>query len=120
MSDAVRIHVREILHARGAGREVEDARIREIEAAGGRIVDGGQLDNQTWEITDGRTGTRLAHGANGLDGFSEAWLRRDQDGWWSFSPTAVVVTMAFALPWERRARPERSPEPGPLPAVIPR
>lgn len=83
MSDAVRNHVRKILRARGAGREAEDAKIRGIEAAGGRIVDGGQLDNQTWEITDWRTGTRLAHGDGGLDGFSEAWLRLDPDGcWW--------------------------------------
>jgi hypothetical protein len=69
---AVRVHVRKVLRARSADREAEDAKIREIEAAGGRIVDGGQLDNQAWEITDWRTGMRLAHGDGGLDGFAEA------------------------------------------------
>jgi hypothetical protein len=50
--DAIRIHVRKILRTKAADREAEDAKIREIEAAGGKVVDGGQTDNQGWEITD--------------------------------------------------------------------
>ncbi|MFC3986652.1 hypothetical protein [Streptosporangium jomthongense] len=82
MSHAIRDHVRKILLARAADNEAEAAKIQEIEAAGGRIITGGQIDKDEWEILDWRTEERLAHGHNGLDGYAEACLRLDPEGRW--------------------------------------
>jgi hypothetical protein len=82
VSEAIRDHVRKILRAFAVEVEAEAAKIREIEAAGGKIVSGGQIDGDEWEITDWRTNARLAHGTNGLAGYEEAADRLDPDGLW--------------------------------------
>lgn len=59
--DPLRTHVRKILRALAADRAAEEAEIGRLEAAGHRIVDGGQTDDG-WTITDWRTGEVLASG----------------------------------------------------------
>ncbi|MEV7011997.1 hypothetical protein [Streptosporangium sp. NPDC051022] len=82
MSDALRVHVRKILQAYATDQEAELIAIRDIEAAGGQIINGGQLYGDEWEILDWRTGTRLAHGFGGLQGYDEACARLDPHNRW--------------------------------------
>ncbi len=85
---AVKTHVRKILLACRADTETTNAKIREIEAAGGRIVTGGQTGEYDdhggcdWEIEDWRTGEILAEGHGARADFDAAWTRLDPDGRW--------------------------------------
>jgi hypothetical protein len=81
--DAVRIHVRKALEAERAYTDAVNDKVREVEAAGGRVIGGGQIDGDEWEITDWRTGERIAHGHSGADGLDDVLSRLDPDGkWW--------------------------------------
>ncbi|MER6830886.1 hypothetical protein ABT352_33170 [Streptosporangium sp. NPDC000563] len=82
MSDAIRDHVRKILRTYAADDEAKTAAIREIEASGGKIITGGQIFGDEWEILDWRTGTRIAHGDGGMQGYDETCARLDPEDTW--------------------------------------
>jgi hypothetical protein len=83
VSDPLRIHVRKILNARAAESAADQAKIREAEAAGHRIIDGGQIEGDSWAIKDWRTGEELVSGDGGLERCDAACKRLDPDGrWW--------------------------------------
>lgn len=69
--DLVKQHIITLLSRRRELQEAIEKRVSEHEAAGGRVVDGDQVDHDTWEVTDYRTGETLIEGSNGLDGFLE-------------------------------------------------
>jgi hypothetical protein len=79
---AVRDYVQALLRQHRSDEEARQERIRALEAAGHRIVDGGQTSQDEWEITDWRTGETLASGADGLRGYEAAGERLDPDGKW--------------------------------------
>ncbi|MGI5170563.1 hypothetical protein ACQEU3_40060 [Spirillospora sp. CA-253888] len=54
------IHVRKIIDAAAAWRQARITAIREHEARGARIIDGGATSPTTWHLTDWRTGETLA------------------------------------------------------------
>lgn len=81
-TDAVRDHIR---HALEVGRRANDARLQrveELERSGHRIVDGGQLAGDAWEIRDWRTGALIAEGSDGLAGYDATAERLDPDDMW--------------------------------------
>jgi hypothetical protein len=86
MTDLSRQHVRKILEVRLLDETDRVTRIRDLEAAGRRIVTGGQTrrnddDTSEWEIRDWRTNEVLACGT-GDDGYDTACLELDpQDTW---------------------------------------
>lgn len=85
MCEEIGAHVRVILETYATRREAQIAKVREVEAAGGRIVTGGQTSQTGWEILDWRTDEVLAKGDSGLEGFEETWSRLDpNDLWWDF------------------------------------
>jgi hypothetical protein len=81
-TDPVREHLRRVLLANKAGNERRTAAIEAAEAAGRRIVNGGQISGQTWELHDWRTGEHLAGGDGGLDEMDTVGERLDPDGTW--------------------------------------
>ncbi|MFE1594191.1 hypothetical protein [Nocardia sp. NPDC058705] len=81
-TDAVRAYVRALLSDQADETDLRDAEIRALQAQGRRIVDGGQIDQDEWEITDWATGARIAYGADGLDGYDETAQRLDPEGTW--------------------------------------
>jgi hypothetical protein len=73
-------------HARQAARRAKawvaaiEARERELEAEGWRLVSGGQGRGEgEWSITDYRTGQTLASGVGGYDEYLAATERLDQE-----------------------------------------
>lgn len=99
--DAVRMHVRKALDAERAYTDAVDDKIREVEAAGGRIVGGGQVDDEEWEITDWRTGGRIAHGHGGTEGLDDVMSRLDPDGkWWHVDNLQDEVPLPHVSPTE--------------------
>lgn len=62
-----------------------EARCKELEALGHRIVDGGQTGPGSWEYTDYRTGEVLASSARGddIDLVEESW---NANKWWHIDP----------------------------------
>ncbi|MGW3383336.1 hypothetical protein ACWDCO_24510 [Streptomyces albogriseolus] len=77
---AVRDYVRALLRQHRSNEDTRLAAIEAAEKAGHRIVDGGQTGQDTWEITDWRTGEVLASGDDGLNGYGEAANRLDSAG----------------------------------------
>jgi hypothetical protein len=82
MSDAIRDHIRKILHSNANYDKARDELVAKLEADGRQIITGGQTGVDTWEIIDWRTGKRLAAGGNGLDGYDDAAARLDPEGRW--------------------------------------
>lgn len=86
MGDAVRDHIRKILETLAADKAADAKEIAQLEAAGRRIVDGGQItsydeDNECgWEITDWRTGEVLASGHSTYEEYIAAYELVDPDG----------------------------------------
>lgn len=83
---AIREYVRAHLRCRLADEQARLDRVHALEAAGHRMVDGGQTgrtddDQATWEITDWRTGELLASGI-GDDAYDAEGARLDPDGKW--------------------------------------
>lgn len=83
---AVREYLRAHLRCRLTDENARLDRIRALEAAGHRMVDGGQTgrtedDQATWEITDWRTGEVLASGI-GDNAYDSEGARLDPDGKW--------------------------------------
>ncbi|MFJ9558381.1 hypothetical protein ACIRPH_31625 [Nocardiopsis sp. NPDC101807] len=84
--DLVKQHVITLLGRRRELQEAIEKRVSEHEAAGGRVVDGGQVDHDTWEVTDYRTGETLAEGSNGLNGFLELLGSHQAESWALIDP----------------------------------
>lgn len=81
-TDVTREHIRRVLKAQ---RRAEDARLRraeELERAGRRIVEGGQVSHDRWVIRDWRTDEVLAEGNGGLDEYDAVATRLDPDHTW--------------------------------------
>jgi hypothetical protein len=79
---AVRDYVQALLRQYRADDEVRQERIRALEAEGRRIVGGGQTGQDTWEVTDWRTGDLLARGTGDHHHYDYAADRLDPDGKW--------------------------------------
>lgn len=79
---AVRDYVQALLRQCRSDEDARQERIRALEAAGRRMVNGGQTGEDEWEITDWRTGETLASGTGGLDAYGEAGQRLDPNGTW--------------------------------------
>ena len=71
------LEVRKIVRSCGASHEALTARLKRLEAAGERIVHGGQThkDIGSWEILDWDTDERLAYGNGGPDEYEAAKKR---------------------------------------------
>lgn len=82
LDDAIGNYVRALLRANLILEQDRLERIRLLEEAGRRIVDGGQTGEDSWEIKDWRSGAVLASGAGGIEGYDAAAARLDPDGKW--------------------------------------
>jgi hypothetical protein len=60
---------------------IED-RAHELEAAGHRLIDGGQVANFGWSITDWRTGETISSGGGDYTRYAEEHQRLDPDKMW--------------------------------------
>lgn len=105
---AVRDYVQALLRQYRADEDARQERILALEAAGRRIVGGGQTGQDSWEITDWRTGELLASGTGGIDDYDAATMRLDPDGMWlhidtidaepaSVEPLGIPASLADAL-----------------------
>ena len=90
---AVRDYVQALLRQYRADDDVRQERIRALEAEGRRIVGGGQTGQDTWEITDWRTGVLLTSGTGGIDEYDAAAERLDPDGKWLHIDTIDTETV---------------------------
>lgn len=83
--DLVKVHVRKWLAANVTVQESFREKIRELEASGLRIVDGGQTGSYgedgraEWEVTDWRTGDVVTSGRDTYEGFADALAQLDPD-----------------------------------------
>ncbi|MBB2947680.1 hypothetical protein FB565_007451 [Actinoplanes lutulentus] len=85
MSDLLKTHIQNVLEANHADAGKIRQRITELEGEGRRIVTGGQLDDEAWDIIDWRTNEILAAGNDGLDGYEAAGKDLDpSDNWVHF------------------------------------
>lgn len=70
------VSLRSLLTKLAVADRSEDARMNiaytELEARGYRLIDGGQVDEDKWEMLDFRSGKVLAQGEDGLDGWGDA------------------------------------------------
>lgn len=105
---AVRDYVQALLRQYRSDEDARQQRIRALEAAGRRIVDGGQTGQDEWEITDWRSGETLASGTGGPDAYGEAAQRLDPNGTWlhvdnldtdpvDVEPVGIPASLAEAL-----------------------
>ena len=105
---AVRDYVQALLRQHRADEDNRLESIRALEEAGRRIVDGGQTGQDTWAITDWRTGDLIASGTGGYDDYGAAAARLDPDGKWlhidnidadstSVEPVGLPASLAEAL-----------------------
>jgi hypothetical protein len=81
-TDVVVDHARRCLRALLDANQAQRGRAEELERAGRRIVDGGQVSRESWEIRDWRTGELIAGGDDGIDGYDATADRLDPDGTW--------------------------------------
>src|ERR1700749_4953589 len=79
MGDVIREYTRAGLSTTAEAEKAEDDEIARIEAEGFRLVDGGQVTEDRWEITDFRSGEILAEGEGGPDEYFEAANALDND-----------------------------------------
>lgn len=105
---AVRDYVQALLRQHLADEEARQERIRILEEAGRRIVDGGQTGQDTWAITDWRTGDLIASGTGDYSDYDDAAQRLDPDNTWlhidnvdadstSVKPVGIPASLADAL-----------------------
>lgn len=73
-------HVRRLLRAQLAIDDARFERLAELEQQGYRVVDGGQVGVDEWEIRDWDTNEVLAQGDDGWDGYTAAAKRLCPDG----------------------------------------
>jgi hypothetical protein len=79
MADVIREYIRAVLDTTAQAEKAEDDEIARIEAEGFRLVDGGQVTEDRWEISDFRSGEILAEGDGGPDEYFEAANALDGD-----------------------------------------
>ena len=100
-TDAVREHVRRVLEARLRDTDDRYARIEQLEQSGHRIVSGGQVSQDDWNILDWRTGEVIAEGSSGLEGYdatadrldpSDTWIHIDRLDLDTYEPSPYVST----------------------------
>ncbi|MFC7328150.1 hypothetical protein [Marinactinospora rubrisoli] len=73
MSDQlVKQHIASLLKFDEEHDAREEALLDVYEAKGHRIVSGGQVDHDTWEVVDYRTGDTIIEGGGGIDGYGAA------------------------------------------------
>lgn len=82
LTDAVREHLRRVLAAQLHDGNARLQRAEELERSGRRIVAGGQVSDDGWEIRDWRTGEMIAEGTDGFAGYEAAADDLDPDGTW--------------------------------------
>jgi len=90
---AVRSYVQSALRQYYAAQEAREESIRALEAAGHRIINGGQSGQEEWEITDWRTGDLLARGTGNHHDYDDAARRLDPDGKWLHIDTIDIDPM---------------------------
>ncbi|MER7000141.1 hypothetical protein [Streptomyces sp. NPDC000410] len=78
IQDYIRALLRRSLEERTARHES----IRKVEAAGHRVIDGGQIGENAWEITDWRTGELIEKGTGGYEAYDATCERLDPAGMW--------------------------------------
>ena len=81
-TDQLRSIVTNLVQADLAYDSLLEAERRQLEAAGHRLIGGGQTSGERWEITDVRTGELIAEGDGGIDGFDATTERLDPEGKW--------------------------------------
>jgi hypothetical protein len=81
-TDIVREHIRRVLEAQAAADDARFHRAEDLERAGHRIIDGGQVSVDGWEIRDWRTDELIAEGDDGFAGYEAAVARLDPDNTW--------------------------------------
>lgn len=84
--DLVKQHVIALLGKSCELHEAIEQRVREHESAGGLVVNAGQVDHDTWEVTDYRTGETLAKGDGGLQGLFECLGSSQAASWALIDP----------------------------------
>lgn len=105
---AVRDYVQALLRQYGVQEEARQERVRALEEAGHRIVNGGQTGQDEWEITDWRTGELIVSGTGDYQAYDAAAARLDPDGKWlhidnveteptSVEPVGIPASLAEAL-----------------------
>lgn len=105
---AVRDYVQALLRQYRTDEDTRQERIRALETEGRRIISGGQTGEDSWEITDWRTGELLASGTGGIDDYDAAATRLDPDDKWlhidsldddptSVEPVGIPASLASAL-----------------------
>jgi hypothetical protein len=90
---AVRSYVQAVLRQYRADQDARIERITALEATGSRIIDGGQIDQDAWEIKDWRTGELLAEGTGDHRDYDAATTRLDPDGKWLHIDTIDIDPM---------------------------
>lgn len=81
-TDVVRAYIRALLSDQAGEIDLRDAEIQALQEQGRRIVDGGQISLDEWEITDWSTNRRIAYGTDGIDGYDKAALHLDPEDTW--------------------------------------
>lgn len=79
--DRLTNHVRRCLEAMRDYHTAMNARINQA-MRDGKIISGGQLNGDDWEITDWHTGDLIASGSTGIGGWNETVHRLDPDETW--------------------------------------
>ncbi|AEV84830.2 hypothetical protein ACPL_3935 [Actinoplanes sp. SE50/110] len=79
MSDLLKEHVQSVLEANFASVNQTRRRIEDLEAQGHRIITGGQIGEDGWDIIDWRTSEILAAGDGGLPEYEAAAADLDPD-----------------------------------------
>jgi acetate kinase len=77
VTDIVKHHLRRVLEASLNVADDEQDRAEKLERTGHRIVSGGQVSRDRWEITDWRTGEMIAQSDGGIDEYEAALDRLD-------------------------------------------
>lgn len=105
---AVRDYVQALLRQHLMDEEAARESIRALEEAGHRIVSGGQTGEESWEITDWRTGELIVSGTGDHLAYDAAAIQLDPDGKWlhidnvdaertTVEPVGIPASLADAL-----------------------
>lgn len=95
MTDIVKHHLRRVLEASLNVADDEQDRAEKLERTGHRIVSGGQVSRDRWEITDWRTGEMIAQSDGGIDEYEAALDRLDPDGMWFDAGGLTAIGVPF-------------------------
>ena len=93
--DLLRQHVLAVLQAEEDYEKSKEALLQEYEAKGRRVIGGGQVDHDTWEVTDYRTGETIVSGGGGLEGYAEALgsAQAERENWVHIDPITEDLDM---------------------------